>query len=222
MVPDAARTAIVVAQENLVAPAVIAAALAEGAANPGTFRKEKNTLAFEMVFSDPVESRYHCAVVNGKSGCCKNGYNCSNPCKTPGYVPCPGDNYCCRMSRSLHTGPTHLNQLLQRPDTNATVTPITTPSVVVTNELERSSMIVFHQKTSLPLLPGLRLPPPRTTVDLVRRLSGTFGFFFSCRSNDLFLSLYIPSCKTPATSLFVFILCFTRFEEKRKSNWTVT
>ena len=50
---------------------------------------------------------YYCTVVNGQKGCCKNGKICTSggggggsECATSGYVLCPGENFCCRMSRS--------------------------------------------------------------------------------------------------------------------------
>lgn len=55
----------------------------------------------------------YCAVANGESGCCPNGETCTGgggggggggnnqECTTTGYVPCAGDDFCCRMCSHL-------------------------------------------------------------------------------------------------------------------------
>ena len=57
--------------------------------------------------TDPLVTSYYCTVVNGKKGCCKNGKICTSGggggggCVNSGYVPCAGENFCCRTYRYL-------------------------------------------------------------------------------------------------------------------------
>jgi len=44
---------------------------------------------------------YHCDVVNGVKGCCRDGRSCSS-CTSTGYSPCPGENFCCRRPLPLY------------------------------------------------------------------------------------------------------------------------
>lgn len=47
----------------------------------------------------PLAPRWYCDVVNGVKGCCRNGRDCGDAggvCITQGYVPCPGETFCCR------------------------------------------------------------------------------------------------------------------------------
>ena len=49
-----------------------------------------------------VVGSYNCAVVNGQKGCCLNGKTCTsggggnNECVNTGYLPCAGEDFCCR------------------------------------------------------------------------------------------------------------------------------
>jgi hypothetical protein len=48
-----------------------------------------------------VSSSWYCDVVKGVRGCCKNGKTCGTDndnavCTNAGYVPCTGENFCCR------------------------------------------------------------------------------------------------------------------------------
>lgn len=48
-----------------------------------------------------VYSSWYCDVVNGVKGCCKTGRTCGTDndnvvCTNTGYVPCTGENFCCR------------------------------------------------------------------------------------------------------------------------------
>ena len=54
-------------------------------------------------FSDSAWCRFYCSVVEGVRGCCQNGQTCTQntappECTNPGYVLCPGENFCCRTS----------------------------------------------------------------------------------------------------------------------------
>jgi hypothetical protein len=84
---------------------------------PDPFRTVNRMLSIGVRFktadsctvSDFVERRYYCVTVNGTPGCCPNGKTCTGTppppppppppqCATPGYVVCPGENFCCRAS----------------------------------------------------------------------------------------------------------------------------
>jgi hypothetical protein len=60
-----------------------------------------STLPWFLIMSGSrVTPRYYCDVANGVPGCCRNGYTCGDDvnvvCATAGYVPCVGENFCCR------------------------------------------------------------------------------------------------------------------------------
>jgi len=73
--------------------------------------------------TDPlnVVASYYCTVVNGKKGCCRDGKICTSgggddgvssgggdgECTNSGYVPCAGDDFCCRACSYSHSLPIH-------------------------------------------------------------------------------------------------------------------
>lgn len=73
-------------------------AVTQGESLSGDFDKEDRcTETMGVVVS------YYCDVVDGEKGCCPNGETCTSGgggnggCVNTGYVPCPGDDFCCRM-----------------------------------------------------------------------------------------------------------------------------
>lgn len=79
---------------------------------------------------------WHCDVVNGVKGCCRNGRDCGTDdgvCTTSGYVHCEGENFCCRkpFPLALRISPPALNLFgcFQRLVTIVTETPLVPPNV---------------------------------------------------------------------------------------------
>lgn len=56
---------------------------------------------FFVIPASRASSSWYCDVVNGVKGCCKTGKTCGTDndnavCTNTGYVPCTGENFCCR------------------------------------------------------------------------------------------------------------------------------